>query len=370
MKLKTIIVGSFLAKEKNIFGGVARSCETMMESSFASRFSVVAVDSTQISNPPPGLIVRTILAFRRLIIFTSKLIWHRPDAVLLFTSVGLSFVEKCVMAWVGRILFCPVLIFPRGGELIKQATGSKIRLMLAKTLLKGSNVFLAQGLKWRDFAVNDMGFDESKVYVIPNWTATDLQLDIGQRREYKQHKNKLKILFVGWLEEFKGVFELLTVCKMLSDKGVDFELTLAGRGHAEKDAKEFVKNNNLESIVIFAGWVKGESLDELYASNDIFVLPSWEEGMPNAMIEAMAAGLAVIVTTVGMIPDFLEDGQNAILIPPRDVGSLERAMKKVIYDKKRRIKLAQNGYKLAKKEFAVESAMEKLGNIIESTVSG
>lgn len=358
-----------MAGEKNIFGGVARSCETMMQSSFASRFTIIPVDSTQISNPPPGLIVRFILAFRRLIIFTGQVIKCRPDAVLLYTSVGLSFVEKCLMAWICRILFCPALIFPRGGKLITQATGSKTRRIVARALLRGARVFLAQGQKWRDFAVNDMGFDRSMVHIIPNWTATERQLEIGLHRKYEQKKKRPKILFVGWLEEFKGVFELLKACQILSYKGIDFELTLAGRGHAEEEAIKYVKNNKLQGIVTFSGWVRGEKLDDLYASNDIFVLPSWEEGMPNSMIEAMAAGLAVIVTTVGMVTDFMKDGKHALLVPPCDVNSLEKAMYRIILDDKTRVKLAFNGYQLAKTQFSVEPAMEKLAHIIESTIS-
>ena len=368
-KFKILIVGSFLSQEKNIYGGIARSCQTMMQSSFPDRFIISFVDSTQISNPPPGIIIRSAMALRRLLVFIGKLVFHRPDCVLLFTSVGASFIEKCVMAWISRLFGCPALIFPRGGELINQAKKSGIRRAAFRMLLKGSRVFLAQGPKWLDFAVNDMCFEPSRVHLISNWTATQRHLSIGSNREFQVcTQRRPRVLFVGWLEEFKGVFELLKVCQKLTDRGIQFELTLAGRGHAELEAKRFVKRNNLEQVVTFTGWADSVVLEQLLTSHDIFILPSWAEGMPNSMIEAMAAGLAVVVTSVGMVTDFLCDEEHALIIPPRDIELLENAVQRVIIDDVLRKNLARKGHQLARKQFSVEPAMEKLGNIIEATI--
>lgn len=124
--LKLLIVGSFLAEEKRVFGGIARSCQTLMQSTFSKRFTIIPVDSTQISNPPPGLLIRSVLALRRLAIFIGLLIRHRPDGVLLFTAVGVSFIEKSLMAWVSRIFGCTSFIFPRGGRLIDQTEQSHL----------------------------------------------------------------------------------------------------------------------------------------------------------------------------------------------------------------------------------------------------
>jgi len=370
MQYKIIVVGSFLAEEKRIFGGVARSCQTMMQSSFADRFEIIPVDSTQISNPPPGLMMRFLLAFKRMAIYKVELIKHRPDAILLFTSVGLSFIEKCMMGWIARFFGRPVLIFPRGGELINQARRSSFKRVIFQLLLKGSRIFLAQGPKWQDFAVNDMGFKPSQVHQIPNWTATECHLSIGSKRDCNLTKKIPRLLFVGWLEEFKGVFELLKACQMLVNKGIKFELTLAGRGHAEVEARRFVESNGLNKVVTFSGWAEPIELEQLLSTHDIFVLPSWAEGMPNSMIEAMAAGLAVVVTTVGMVADFLQNEEHALLVPPHNVELLEEALQQIILDDSLRKRLAINGYQLAKTQFAVEPAMKKLGDIVESAITG
>jgi glycosyltransferase involved in cell wall biosynthesis len=98
----------------------------------------------------------------------------------------------------------------------------------------------------------------------------------------------------------------------------------------------------------------------MYRDADIFVLPSWAEGLPNAMIEAMAARVAVVVSSVGNIPDVVSDGQNAVLVRPKDTGALVSALSHLIVDQERRDALAENGHFLADAEFSVEVAVSRL----------
>ena len=364
---KLVIVGAFLGTQNQVYGGVARSCEMLMASSFTQRFDIVTVDSTQISNPPPGLLVRSLLAAKRLIVFIGKVIRHRPDGVVLFASLGASFIEKSLMASLARLLGCRSYIFPRDGALITQTENAAVMYSLVKILLRGAHIFLSQGKTWSDFAVGPMGLCTSRVYLIPNWTATNAQLAIGRQRDFSEQVEP-KILFVGWLEAFKGVFELLESALQLHLKGFVFNLTLAGGGDAEQSAKEFVAENRLESVVKFVGWVGEEELDWLLSEHNIFVLPSWSEGLPNSMIEAMAAGLAVVVTRVGMVPDYLVHGEHALLIPAKDTLALEFAMEKLLVDAPLRRELAQNGFELALREFAVETSVERFADVIEKTL--
>jgi len=366
---KLIIVGSFLAQEKGVFGGVARSCQVLMESSFSQRFNIVPVDSTQISNPPPSFMVRSALALRRLIVFTVLLLKHRPDGVVLFASVGFSFIEKSLMAWIARLVGSRTFIFPRGGELIDQIEHSRLMYHLARFMCKGINHFLSQGPRWSDFAIKQLGFDPSHVHIIPNWTATASHLAIGSERDFVLISTLPKLLFVGWLEEFKGVYELLKVANNLHQAGYEFNLTLAGNGNAETDMKSYVEEHQLENVVIFAGWVEPNILANMMKESDIFVLPSWAEGLPNSMIEAMACGLAVVVSDVGMVSDYIQDQQHALVVPPKNMKALEQALRRMLDDTELRNKLAKNGCELAAKQFSVESGVARFGDIIGKSYS-
>ena len=103
--------------------------------------------------------------------------------------------------------------------------------------------------------------------------------------------------------------------------------------------------------------------------HDIFVLPSWFEGFPNAAIEAMAAGLSTIITDVGTVSDFFSNDSEALIIEPRSKIELTGALKRLSVDKKLRQKLGRNGFKRVSSEFAVEPAINNLIQVISKEMS-
>jgi glycosyltransferase involved in cell wall biosynthesis len=358
-KPKLLIVGGFPKPGTKVYGGIVTSCRALVKSTFASTFTLDLVDTTQISNPPPGGFVRLLLAVRRFVAFVFRLMIFRPDAVMLFTSKGASLAEKGLMAWTARCFGVPSLVFPRGGALIGIYEKSKWQRHWIIFALRGARIFLCQGPAWKRFAIEYVGFPEERTKLVLNWTATPELLQVGVERRFEGPKTAIRFLFVGWLEREKGVFELLNACvRLVNDH--KFTLSIAGRGRAELEAREFVKCNNLDGVASFAGWVEGDSLVDLYRCHDVFVLPSWAEGFPNAMIEAMACKLAVIVTDVGNIPDIVKDKHQALLIPSRNVAALREAMAKVMDDAALLKAVAQRGHEMALEKFSVETALPSL----------
>lgn len=363
MKKKLLIVGSF--PKKPIFGGIQQSCKLIITSSFFSHFKLIPFDSSQISNPPPNFIVRLIYANIRILRFVYNLIIERPKVSLIFCSDGFSALEKGVMVYLSNFFGVKALIFPRAGNLINQVNEYLFFKHLIKILFKKATLFLAQGEKWNTFAQDTLEFPKESIKIIHNWSATKELIKIGYSRTY-DNKDITKFLFVGWFEKEKGVYELLESIKLLSDKNLPFSITIIGNGNAMYDAQRFVNENQLTEKVIFEGWVPNDDIYEYYNSADIFVLPSWQEGMPNALIEALSCGLASIVTNVGMIPNYLQNELNAIIIPPKDSLTLYLAMEKLIMDKKLKVSISTNGHKLAKKYFNTEKGLESLSDTINS----
>jgi glycosyltransferase involved in cell wall biosynthesis len=356
-------VGAFPPPERKIFGGHVTSCRALLASSFVHRFDLILVDSTQASNPPPGVIVRSMLALKRFALFIRKLSARRPQAVILFTAVGASVLEKGMMAWACRFFAIPALIFPRGAEIIDTASNSSFHRFWIATSLRGATHFLCQGPAWQRFATEALNFPLERAPIIPNWTATNCLLAIGERRASRKLPQVPQMLFLGWLEREKGIFELLEACQALFPL-YPFRLVIAGRGHAESAARALVEGSKLASMVEFAGWVQGETLDALFASSDILILPSWAEGFPNAIIEAMAAKLAVVVSAVGNVPDLIVDGREALLVPPKEADPLRRAIERLLVDKNFRLELAERGHAFARDNFSVEMSVNKLTTAI------
>jgi glycosyltransferase involved in cell wall biosynthesis len=367
-KAKILIVGAFPKSENKVFGGNVTDGKCLINSSFSKKYTLILIDSTQKSNPPPNFLVRLFYAILRLFTFFYKILLNRPQAVILFTAVGMSVIEKGVMAWISRFLYIPAFIFPGAGLLIKRTADSKFNLLWVKAMLSGGKYFLCQGPAWQNFAVSKLKYPIFNAPIIPNWTATDKLIEIGTNRDLSLYKPKLQILFLAWLEKEKGIFELLHSSLYLVSRNINFKLVIAGSGTAEKDAKDFVKKHNLDNFIEFVGWVSGDIRDYYFKSSDIFILPSYSEGLPNSMIEAMSTGLAVIITNVGNIPDIVIDREHVLLIEPKNSKILSSRMEELITNKTLLNKLSINGRKLAINNFSVEPAISKLGLFIDKII--
>jgi glycosyltransferase involved in cell wall biosynthesis len=140
-----------------------------------------------------------------------------------------------------------------------------------------------------------------------------------------------RILFLSRMAEDKGVLDLVDAAARLSADALDVELLLAGDGPVAGDALKRCRDLRLAHR--YLGVVRGRRLRQTFTDADIFALPSWHaEGFPLAILEAMAAGLPVVCTPMGAIPDRLEDGKHALFVPPREPERLATALRALLTD--------------------------------------
>jgi glycosyltransferase involved in cell wall biosynthesis len=367
---KLLMVGAFPSEGVKIYGGVATTCRMLLQSNFPSFFNLSFIDSTQKSNPPPKFIIRFFYSILRVFNYVYSIMVKRPDAILLFASVGASMLEKCLMAWMARFLGIPVFLFPRGAKIIDDINSSFLNKIIYIPAMRGANFLLCQGLSWQKFAVNVLGFSIANAPIIPNWTATPELLSVGESRGLMDelHGRCINIVFLGWLEEEKGIFDLLMACKKLSPD-FNFKLLVAGRGSAEPAVLDFLKINGLYPNVELIGWVEDAEKMSLLSNADILVLPSWAEGFPNVVVEAMACKVAVIVTDVGLVSDNLVNDVHAIIIPPKNSDAIFESLSSLIVDSKLRDRLSLSGFDHAKNMFSVEQGVVKLANFICNSIT-
>ena len=146
-------------------------------------------------------------------------------------------------------------------------------------------------------------------------------------------------------------------------------MTYVGDGSAMKKIKQTVDDNKLQDSIKCLGWKSGQELNDCYRDNNIFVLPSWSEGLPNAVIEAMSAGLTVITTKVGTIPEVFTHNENLILIDPKSEEQIFNSIKNIIDDNNLKIRLATNGHIFAKQHFSSEKVLSNLSQTIEEIIT-
>ena len=165
----------------------------------------------------------------------------------------------------------------------------------------------------------------------------------NKQDNYFMQNGKPVLLFVGRLAEKKGVEFLLEAVKSL-----DVLLFIVGSGPLENSLKMQAEDDTLRNKVFFLGAKTHEELTKLYASADIFVAPSIiasngdKEGLPTAIMEAMASGVPVISTRTGGIPELIEDGKTGLLVEEKDVPGLSKAIQTLLDSPELREKLVSN----------------------------
>jgi len=130
----------------------------------------------------------------------------------------------------------------------------------------------------------------------------------------KPSRKSLKLLFIGNLIKTKGVFELLMAAKKLANEKVDFELSIIGKGPEANNLTSYIVANDLTASVKLIGAVAHEHLDQWFAKSHALILPSYREGVPNVIMEALATGTPVVATKVVGIPEVIKHEENGILL--------------------------------------------------------
>ena len=143
----------------------------------------------------------------------------------------------------------------------------------------------------------------------------------------------LRILCVGRLIERKGQHHLIDAVKRLTDEGIDVRLSLIGTGDARSDDEAQAVRIGVADRVQFFGYVPREKIAEYYAAANVFVLPSYNEGMSVALLEAMASGLAVVVTPTGGTPELVEPEINGLIFDWGDVDGLTSHLRRLARDR-------------------------------------
>jgi glycosyltransferase involved in cell wall biosynthesis len=199
---------------------------------------------------------------------------------------------------------------------------------------------------------------------------TTLSRKSFHEREDTCQGDVINILYTGRFDWQKGLQELVEAfVDLVKKKDINARLHFAGwqdsRGPSiEENIMQQAGNHNISNRIVFHGKKRvGPELDAIYRMADIYVLPSYAEGFPRAIWEAMANSLPVIATQVGSIPDFLQSGKHALLVPPRDVDTLAAAILQITTDMALRQGLIVAARGLAK-ENTLEIQAQKLVTVL------
>lgn len=151
--------------------------------------------------------------------------------------------------------------------------------------------------------------------------------DIVRNRRYDR-TNNFRVLFLGRISEDKGLIELIKATILLNESSsIDFTIEIVGDGADISAIKQLVKQNGLSNQIIFTGiLLDSKKIREKYCNADIYILPTYHEGFPRTLYEAMLFGTPIITTFVGGIPGLMQDGYNCLSIEPKSITSIRNVL--------------------------------------------
>ena len=294
------------------------------------------------------------IAVAALIRFFALVVAGRVSLVHVHSASDASFFRKSAFIAIALAARLPVIFHLHGGgffEFYRERCGP-LRRLLVRILLHRVERIVTLSAEGARRIAGITG--NARVSVIPN------MVDMRAFRSAAQPQDRdPELLFLGRLDPTKGIEELLQAAAKLRERFPRLRLVLAGVGDL-RAVEARAASLGIADAVEFPGWVVGERKQALLERASVFVLPSYVENMPVSVLEAMAAGLPVVATSVGAIPEVVEDGVSGVLVPPRDAQALAQAIERVLADPQRRRRMGEAGRARAERDYSVERVMPRL----------
>lgn len=252
----------------------------------------------------------------------------RPAVVHLHTSWHASFWRKMAFAWLAWLKGARVLLHVHPTYFVDfvEGGGALRRGLVRATLRRCEGVIalceeVAERL--RPYA------PRARVYVLPNPVDLDEFPPPPDRPRDAEH-----VLYLGWFVPGKGAFDLLEALARLRGRRPGLRATFGGARDPEQDAalRRRVRELALDDVVGVEGWIGREEVIRRLGACTLLALPTYSEGIPMVLLEAMACGAPVVTCPVGGIPEVARDGRNALFVRPGDLDGLAAALERLLDD--------------------------------------
>lgn len=275
-----------------------------------------------------SLIKRIPRGFSRIIQLIKMLFSFKYSGVIIFSGSGFSFYERIFLSAICSLFRIPVVFFIVSGNFFDILKAKAAKKKWVGFLLSIPNYIAVSGAQWFKL-LEGLNVRSKKIVLIHYWLKSSFP--IAHKPKKKAADEMVHFVFVGWIIKEKGIYEIIYAIEKLIEK-YQFRFTFIGSGTLLNDLRNEISKSNWGNSVSALGWVTDDESSKIIASGDVFVLPSYAEGFPISLIEALSLGLPAICTNVGGISDSLQSGVNGYLIPPRQVEPLIEAMEHYLQD--------------------------------------
>ena len=352
--MRVLMVGN----DKSVHGGITTVINQFKNYNWNENDIVMKFISTYIEGAVIKKITFFLIAYIKIFLY---LLIFRPEIIHIHMSYKGSFSRAYYIHKLCHIFKSKDIIHLHGSEFKKwyDECGNKKKEKIKK-FLKECNRIIVLGRKW-----------EKNILLIEPFAKTTIINNAVQIPEFKVKfsEERFNILFLGVLIKRKGIYDLLYAISRLNE---DIDLNkirfiIAGNGSEEEKLKEQARNLEIDKYIEFTGWIDLNKKDNLLRNSQLLVLPSYNEGLPMAILEAMSYGLPIVATNVGDICEAVINEKNGFIIKAGNIEDIVDKIKRFIYmDEEKWKEMSNESIKLIQKNFSSKNYFEKIISIYQS----
>lgn len=345
-KIKVLMVGP----DRGVHGGISAVVNEFYAAGLDQEIELKYIGTMKEGSKLKKLLVAAF-AYAR---FCRELGWC--DVVHAHFSSDSSFMRKSLFIKRAKKAGKKIVLHQHGGD-FKTYYGKQLDEKgkdYVRKILDMGDIMLVLTEGWKEFFGGLT--DPSKIKVFPNGIRVSGMCTDGDAG----NKDYDKVLFLGRICKDKGIDELLKSMEEIYSSNSKAHLYIGG---IYEDVSYKEKVEACSDFVTCLGWITGEEKDKYLDQCGILVLPSYYEGFPVSIIEALFRETAVAASAVGGIPEIIDDGVNGILFPPKDVNALKKALELLMNDRENAALMGKRGRKKVIEKYSVEENIRRLIDI-------
>lgn len=340
-----------IVQDPKVKGGIAAVISGYRGSKLEQDYSITYVESYRDGSKFDKL----TKAIKGYFHFAKALLWDRPELVHIHSSFGPSFYRKIPYIYMAKWSKLPVINHIHGSEFDKLYTNASVtKRRLVEKVWGKCDRFIVLSEAWKDKF--SCVIPKEKMTVVENYSRLQPVMD--------RSVCNYQILFLGAINSMKGCLDIVDVIYDLKKTFPEIKMVIAGDGEIEA-VKEKAKEKGILENLNFPGWVRGEEKEDLLIKSDIFFLPSYTEGMPMSILDAMGYGLPIVSTNVGGIPKLVKEGSNGKLYEPGDAKGMVEGIKVLLENKEQRLEFGKKSREIIEEGYSLERHLEKIAGVYE-----
>lgn len=336
---KVLMVGPSI----KLKGGIATVIKNYQSFDFFNKdFKVNYMGTIFTDNKFVNILIFPIVIVRYFIAIFNKDIIHIHMA-----SYG-SFKRKAILVRIAKMFDKNVILHVHGAEfhLFYEKSNDKFKMYI-KHILDKVDYVIALSEEWK---MRLGKITNTDIVVIYN------SVNIASKNLYNQLA--LNITFMGRMDARKGVYDLLDIATAI--KKIDRNLVITLCGDGDKDEVESIVRKRMLDNVVVLGWIDKDKKEDVLNNTLINILPSYNEGMPMSILEAMGRGIPTISTIVGGIPEIIKNNENGFIIEPGNKREMVRLIEFIVKDNSLKNKISKNAYDTINKKFNLNTHVNLL----------